>query len=1495
MKKRLSTLLATAACLAASLMAAPAFPGLVPYTQPDGSVLMVRIHGNEYSHSYTDSMGQPLVMEADGTLREALPGEPTVIKAEAPEAEAALSGSRGVMRGPGVKSSATLPHLGSVRTAVILVQFSDVKFTTPNPRDYFNRWLNQEGFSDNGAIGSVRDYFVAQSGGNFTPQFDVYGPVTLNYTRAKYKSTSDTWHVVHDAAGSVDSEVNFANYDLNGDGEVDNVYIIFAGMAGNIGGTNTFWPHNSTCPTSIFQRKKCDGKTLVHYAICGETNADGAPDGIGTFVHEFGHVLGLADHYNTSAQNDYTPNWWDVMDVGNFLDNCRRPCNYSAYQRMALDWAQPAAVLSTTPASVELPGMDSQPFFVKIETGRDNDYFLLENRVKTRFDSWLHGDGGMLIWHIDAGYSELATKPNNNTNHLAVDLVRADNDANNGSYDGIANDLWPGGTNNTAFTATSAPPMTRWESSTSTNRIAVDRPVTNIRRDADKVITFDFMGGSASNLITFDVSRSRATFSVEASPAHGGTVYIGSDHDCTSLTVDKGASLELHAEPAQWYEFTGWSHNGNTVSTSATYTISNASDTNAGSYTATFTRSEGAPAEYCYPTGNLTSPLGGRYTSKLIVSKGDTSTEIALQSNSSSALYYDNTSAVITVKPGDAITITPSGNIGDWVHSYFYVDWDMNGFVYNGPSDYLDPDNGYRIKPGVDLMFYSRWSPYTQDPSASTPWYSSETLYNGNPWDGTEAGSHNYNCTTPIQITIPADVKAGTYRARFKNHWQSLDPCGNADVNFGSDNTMNKMGGVMTDFTIKVERTVSATYENAAGYAKINGLSNYPVTSAVISEHGEVTFEAVTYDGYIFDNWTGPDGSVVSTDPVFVLPYVDATNEGTYALHHHAQTFSYTVKANPLHGGRPNINGSATSVEAATGARLTFNANPNSKYRFVNWTREDGSQINALASYWFNVPGTTTPTGVVTANFELQPGQADFCEPSGNLSGAMSGRYTRKLTVTDNYSSNVTEIGTLQSSDSDPIYHNALAQEFTVMPGAEVTVTPDCNTAAWLHTYLYVDWDGDGFDYNGPSDYVDPDNNYAIRPGCDMVFYSRWCPYDEVPSTYNPWYSSVGGRMNRTNCHNFDPNTPITFTVPDDLAPGTYRVRFKVHWQSLDPCGYADATNSEANTLANVGGCVVDFTMRVSQPESLPLSVTAQPAEAGTVWIGDDTSVTSMEVPAADFTTPHDMHALRNSGYHLDHWEHTQANGTTLTVTTAPEFTLEEVSPLTSGAYTAVFLPGNYTDPAGEHHSNYFLRSITTTGGISGRDVQYTAASHPGKFHTTLSDDNHVEVQRTCSFTLHLRGERGTSGTLESDFMDYSTAIIYTDWYDTGTFGSPTYYCTEYSRAEPEVLSIDHPVTIPGDAGTGLRYMRVMYVSKANAGTTGSLDHITPTSTDIQHGCSYDVPVMLSSIPVSLEEVVTDADATDGTDVIFDVQGRRLSKAQAPGIYIINGVKTTVR
>lgn len=325
-------LLLSAAILSSSLAAfsvAP-YPGPVKYTQPDGSQIEVTMKGNDHSIIYYSTAdGQAMLPDAEGQL----------IPVSTEQVKQAMDASTIYQpKGVGLHTG-YVATTGSPRMCVILVEFKDVKFSTADPNSYFSRWLNEEGFNDNGSYGSVRDYFIHQSNGQFSPQFDVYGPVTLSSNRSSYASTSNAYKMVHQAADALDSQVDFATYDLNGDGNVDNVFVIFAGQGANYGASNSVNPHNSECPTGLFSKKSVDGKLLYHYACVSEQGyTTDKPDGCGTFIHEFSHVIGLPDLYNTNGQNDYTPGYWSIMDIGNYLGYGYSPCNYSAYERHACGW-----------------------------------------------------------------------------------------------------------------------------------------------------------------------------------------------------------------------------------------------------------------------------------------------------------------------------------------------------------------------------------------------------------------------------------------------------------------------------------------------------------------------------------------------------------------------------------------------------------------------------------------------------------------------------------------------------------------------------------------------------------------------------------------------------------------------------------------------------------------------------------------------------------------------------------------------------------------------------------------------------------------------------------------------------------------------------------------------------------------------------------------------------------------------------------------------------
>ena len=158
----------------------------------------------------------------------------------------------------------TFPTQGDVRSLVILVQYTDVQFVTPNPQEAFYAMLNEEGYSANGGTGSARDYFMQNSYNRFRPTFDVYGPITLPHERAYYgggngQPTRNTQMII-DACDALENDIDWTLYDVNQDGTIDNIFVYYAGHNEAEGGpVESVWPHRGYVYTEQ------DGTTIRYY------------------------------------------------------------------------------------------------------------------------------------------------------------------------------------------------------------------------------------------------------------------------------------------------------------------------------------------------------------------------------------------------------------------------------------------------------------------------------------------------------------------------------------------------------------------------------------------------------------------------------------------------------------------------------------------------------------------------------------------------------------------------------------------------------------------------------------------------------------------------------------------------------------------------------------------------------------------------------------------------------------------------------------------------------------------------------------------------------------------------------------------------------------------------------------------------------------------------------------------------------------------------------
>lgn len=359
---------------------------------------------------------------------------------------------------PGQKCN-NYPTIGERHSLVILVEFQDQKFeSVADPKDYYTRQLNEVGFSDNNATGSARDFYLTASDGLFKPIFDVVGPVMLPEKMAYYGAnegaSSDSYvgRICHDAVIAANDLglIDFTKYDLDEDGWVDNIFIYYAGYGeADSGIKDAVWPHSTDISKhEDFEPLIFEGKQVGSYACSNELryNEDlsiKVPTGIGTFVHEFGHTLGLPDLY-TTVYNPlvHHPNKWSTMASGSYSNNTNTPPTFSSYERFSLGWITPKTLTASVSDDLMLEPLTakSDAYLVPV-TGSSTEYFLYENRQKDSWDEYLPGHG-MLVWHID--YDEEKWNTNNVNNdyaHQCIDVVEADGKADTGT---MAGDAMPG-------------------------------------------------------------------------------------------------------------------------------------------------------------------------------------------------------------------------------------------------------------------------------------------------------------------------------------------------------------------------------------------------------------------------------------------------------------------------------------------------------------------------------------------------------------------------------------------------------------------------------------------------------------------------------------------------------------------------------------------------------------------------------------------------------------------------------------------------------------------------------------------------------------------------------------------------------------------------------------------------------------------------------------------------------------------------------------------
>ena len=471
------------------IQAIPAYPFPFEVSQPDGTVITIQMQGDEHGFLILTDDGYPLVQNpitatyeyakiSEGILvgsgiaaaprqsrtaeavsyLESMDIEAMTRIAESQWNRGRQSHSNSIHRAPQRVLINDFPSHGTQKSLVILVEFSDKKFVSvADPHSYYNNMLNQEGFThENGAHGSARDFYHACSMGQFDPQFDVVGPVELPHPQGYYGGDSMTlmdttvYKMVIEACVMIDDDVDFSQYDLNGDSMVDNIYFFYAGYGqADSGESSAIWPHSAKLQEDWhLEPLVLDGVIINRYATSNEirygTFPNFQPVGIGTFVHEFGHVLGIADHYDTMGQSGRIGvQAWDTMAAASYHDNQNTPPLFSAFERGELGWLNYSDITPTQEGVLKIPVLSeaNEALRIIVPDTDGREYFIMENRQQRDWDSFLPGHG-MLVWHIDMDEDAwFENMVNVLPNHQRIDIIEADGSETATSYTG---DPFPG-------------------------------------------------------------------------------------------------------------------------------------------------------------------------------------------------------------------------------------------------------------------------------------------------------------------------------------------------------------------------------------------------------------------------------------------------------------------------------------------------------------------------------------------------------------------------------------------------------------------------------------------------------------------------------------------------------------------------------------------------------------------------------------------------------------------------------------------------------------------------------------------------------------------------------------------------------------------------------------------------------------------------------------------------------------------------------------------
>lgn len=553
-----------------SAMAVPAKPGVWrTISLTDGTQVKVQLVGDEFMHYYQSEDGTRYLYDAaSATYQVYSDSQFSNSRRKAVARRAKANNRRAVRR----KVNVTNIFQGTKKGLIILAQFTDSKFQRGHDRALYNKIANAENYTDKGFKGSVKDYFKAQSAGLFELDFDVVGICPLKNPCSYYGGNASTGDDLH--AGEMVAEacqwaatqgVDFSKYDWDGDGEVDQVFVLYAGKGEADGGAeSTVWPHEYALSESDYGKSlSFNGVKVDTYACSAELNGRGKLGGIGTFCHEFSHCMGFPDLYDTGYSGWFGMGYYDLMSAGNYNGDSKCPAGYSAYEKHECGWITFQDVTHIE-EDLHVAGLkaisDGGSAYVVKNKAHEDEYYIIENRQNSGWDAYLPSKG-VMITHVDYdAYIWWNNMPNTKGNyydenknvyyndHQRLTIFRAGRST---SDDGATSDLYPCNINN-SLTAESNPAATLYnKNSDGTKCMHVDITDISVASDGTASLTFSKADRSSGGTDPdTPVTPSGSVLLYESFDKCGGTG--GNDNQWSGNGVAGSEALSMEFDNNGW-------------------------------------------------------------------------------------------------------------------------------------------------------------------------------------------------------------------------------------------------------------------------------------------------------------------------------------------------------------------------------------------------------------------------------------------------------------------------------------------------------------------------------------------------------------------------------------------------------------------------------------------------------------------------------------------------------------------------------------------------------------------------------------------------------------------------------------------------------------------------------------------------------------------------------------------------------------------------------